>query len=264
MPEQHTPTIGMGITFTDESALQPADIATLKADAATGVDTMSAFDGPYNPETGTGPSTPPRKPGRRSSHGSKTGSPVPRAPTQSPRLPTHTHVRHASGSSFHRESPGTEHRQRFQSPKNYSSETVGGNDILPLLHTQTLGANLADQQSPIWSPAMDGKKEPSIKPATFGYDSHDATMLAQANAKNRARSSYISTNKPLTGALDSTAIAGGPAASEGGFYDSTAYWLGMYFFFNLGLTLFNKLVLVSFPFPYVGQHGDRGKKELMV
>lgn len=33
--------------------------------------------------------------------------------------------------------------------------------------------------------------------------------------------------------------------------DSTPVWLGMYFFFNLGLTLFNKVVLVSFPFPYV-------------
>lgn len=37
-----------------------------------------------------------------------------------------------------------------------------------------------------------------------------------------------------------------------GFFESTPFWLGLYFFFNLGLTLFNKLVLVSFPFPYVG------------
>jgi hypothetical protein len=36
-----------------------------------------------------------------------------------------------------------------------------------------------------------------------------------------------------------------------GFWDSPAYWLTLYFFFNLGLTLFNKVVLVSFPFPYV-------------
>ncbi|GMK54145.1 hypothetical protein CspeluHIS016_0107310 [Cutaneotrichosporon spelunceum] len=35
-----------------------------------------------------------------------------------------------------------------------------------------------------------------------------------------------------------------------GFIGSTPYWLGMYFFFNLGLTLFNKVVLVSFPFAY--------------
>lgn len=40
---------------------------------------------------------------------------------------------------------------------------------------------------------------------------------------------------------------------KAGFYDSPAYWLVLYFFFNLGLTLFNKIVLVSFPFPYVSK-----------
>jgi hypothetical protein len=30
----------------------------------------------------------------------------------------------------------------------------------------------------------------------------------------------------------------------------------MYFFFNLGLTLFNKVVLVSFPFAYVSRHSE--------
>ncbi|KAI9638239.1 TPT-domain-containing protein [Dioszegia hungarica] len=44
------------------------------------------------------------------------------------------------------------------------------------------------------------------------------------------------------------------------FTDSAAYWLGLYFFFNLGLTLFNKFVLVSFPFPYTltGLHALSG------
>ncbi|WWD17623.1 hypothetical protein CI109_102064 [Kwoniella shandongensis] len=44
------------------------------------------------------------------------------------------------------------------------------------------------------------------------------------------------------------------------FKDSVGYWLGMYFFFNLGLTLFNKVVLVSFPFPYTltGLHALSG------
>ncbi|KAJ7253040.1 triose-phosphate transporter family-domain-containing protein [Mycena haematopus] len=32
--------------------------------------------------------------------------------------------------------------------------------------------------------------------------------------------------------------------------DSPSFWLAMYFCFNLGLTLYNKGVLVSFPFPY--------------
>ncbi|WVQ82526.1 hypothetical protein IAT38_004655 [Cryptococcus sp. DSM 104549] len=44
------------------------------------------------------------------------------------------------------------------------------------------------------------------------------------------------------------------------FTDSVGYWLGMYFFFNLGLTLFNKFVLVGFPFPYTltGLHALSG------
>ena len=39
--------------------------------------------------------------------------------------------------------------------------------------------------------------------------------------------------------------------------DSAAYWLILYFMFNLGLTLFNKIVLVNFPFPYVSRVGSR-------
>ncbi len=44
--------------------------------------------------------------------------------------------------------------------------------------------------------------------------------------------------------------------------DSTAYWLTWYFAFNLGLTLFNKLVLVNFPFAYVGRgaHSDETER----
>lgn len=33
-------------------------------------------------------------------------------------------------------------------------------------------------------------------------------------------------------------------------HESQFFWLALYFFFNLGLTLYNKLVLVRFPFPY--------------
>lgn len=37
--------------------------------------------------------------------------------------------------------------------------------------------------------------------------------------------------------------------------ESTGYWLALYFMFNLGLTLYNKVVLVNFPFPYVSTSG---------
>lgn len=33
-------------------------------------------------------------------------------------------------------------------------------------------------------------------------------------------------------------------------HESQSFWLILYFFFNLGLTLYNKLILVRFPFPY--------------
>lgn len=60
-------------------------------------------------------------------------------------------------------------------------------------------------------------------------------------------------NFPLSGGSNGVAshANGGERSSKPHFTDSTAYWLGMYFFFNLGLTLFNKVVLVSFPFAYV-------------
>jgi hypothetical protein len=41
-----------------------------------------------------------------------------------------------------------------------------------------------------------------------------------------------------------------PAKPKSNFYDSQIFWLGLYFIFNLGLTLFNKSVLLRFPFPY--------------
>ena len=41
-----------------------------------------------------------------------------------------------------------------------------------------------------------------------------------------------------------------PAKPLRNVYDSQLFWLGLYFAFNLGLTLFNKGVLLRFPFPY--------------
>lgn len=46
------------------------------------------------------------------------------------------------------------------------------------------------------------------------------------------------------------------------FADSSAYWLTLYFIFNLGLTLFNKMVLVGFPYPFVSPALTMTPKEL--
>lgn len=63
------------------------------------------------------------------------------------------------------------------------------------------------------------------------------------------RSPRLQTHFPLSS--NGKARTGISSYFKEGFFDSTPFWLGLYFFFNLGLTLFNKLVLVSFPFPYV-------------
>ncbi|TXT10656.1 hypothetical protein VHUM_02161 [Vanrija humicola] len=84
----------------------------------------------------------------------------------------------------------------------------------------------------------------------------------EAAAWNRA---YPNGELPLSGANGSAAYGSEPSTSNteaaaNKFTNSTPYWLGMYFFFNLGLTLFNKVVLVSFPFPYTltGLHALSG------
>lgn len=61
-------------------------------------------------------------------------------------------------------------------------------------------------------------------------------------------------DQPYAGSRPLTSKPNGMTATQK-WFDSTPVWLGMYFFFNLGLTLFNKLVLVSFPFPYVSLLG---------
>jgi hypothetical protein len=249
MPEQQDRLIGMGITGPDNSALELPVVSDLKADAGAVTDIPSIFDEPSTSDTNAVPTTPSRSSGIEVGRSPQNRS-SPRFPSQSPAKSTLSR---------------NEQRDRMLSPKKLTFETVGGNDILPVLQTHMLGGKLADQPSPIWSPAIDGKKEPSIKPAPPGYETHEATMLAQANAKNRGRSPYgSSSNKPLTGAVASTAIGSGSIPTEGGFYDSTAYWLGLYFFFNLGLTLFNKLVLVSFPFPYVSPGPCKGSAKMTI
>lgn len=77
---------------------------------------------------------------------------------------------------------------------------------------------------------------------------------------------YLSEKQRVVGnnvrALSRPALGGQSklAAWYSKFNDSAAYWLILYFMFNLGLTLFNKIVLVNFPFPYTltGLHALSG------
>ena len=122
--------------------------------------------------------------------------------------------------------------------------------------------------SPAWSPALDPDSKPqSPNPPPYSLYRNNS----QGHGGNTSWLGY----SPVSGAginLDEKLMNGGyaafPLSGPGEPYnyptirenaptgwaaiqDSSAYWLGMYFFFNLGLTLFNKVVLQSFPFPYV-------------
>lgn len=181
----------------------------------------------------------------------------------------------ASSSSFHPSSLSAETRERIVSPTRPSFEKMQ-DQLVPPISIPSLGGVPASEGSPLWSPAIDGKKEPSIKPAPFGYDAYNPDLYAHPGAKNRARSPFPANGAgvngqgqnglakaeyqphPLTGGQAYNQATAKEVRAAGGFYDSVGYWLGLYFFFNLGLTLFNKIVLVSFPFPYVSAGAGSG------
>lgn len=107
--------------------------------------------------------------------------------------------------------------------------------------------------------ALDGYRERSghRKGSDDGYgidEKVDTPIIKPPSPYDQPYSS-----RPLT----SKGLGLSPATQK--WFESTPVWLGMYFFFNLGLTLFNKLVLVSFPFPYVSDavriHGSGTPKK---
>ncbi|KAI5450189.1 hypothetical protein NCC49_003338 [Naganishia albida] len=98
----------------------------------------------------------------------------------------------------------------------------------------------AKQEQAIEDPLAKLGFKPLVQPQTpgspFGFSIPPA---ASASSINR-RDSNAPEKVPLT--------------------ESTGYWLAWYFVFNLGLTLYNKVVLVNFPFPYTltGLHALSG------
>lgn len=179
----------------------------------------------------------------------------------------------ASSSSFYANPTGSEHRERVVSPSRPTFFDSGSNENLPSINTTSTFNALLDEKPPIYSPAIDGKKEPSIKGNPYGTsDLYDPSLYAHPNAQNssiqaRNRSPYPSSlsHNEKAGAYGAHPLTSqsynhpttNEALNKVPFKDSVGYWLGMYFFFNLGLTLFNKVVLVSFPFPYVSSSSVR-------
>lgn len=167
---------------------------------------------------------------------------------------------------------------RLVSPTHLSSSSSLHNDFLPDPHE----VGYAETDHSPCAPTIDKRREPGPRPKPYLVDHSapisDKTPLHPAEkARSRAHQhDGLPANVP-TG-RDPAFARGWPVETRnrGGwgsmvdkerghvlssgmyqtgekekFTDSQAYWLGLYFFFNLGLTLFNKFVLVSFPFPYV-------------
>ena len=160
--------------------------------------------------------------------------PIARPRTTAP-FPTTIQALAASSSSHH---PRTDSEE---SPKHVTPQT---DHNFPDIHIQS-----PDGQSP----AMDGKKEPSIKAAPAPSLSSDSYEPTRRNVFSLQSSftSYGREKFPLSEPHGPISPVSTTDTSKKPFAESTAYLLGLYFCLNLGLTLFNKVVLVSFPFPYV-------------
>ena len=149
-------------------------------------------------------------------------------------------------------------------------------------HRPSTGAMDSDRESsagwsPAWSPAFDpSSTQPSPIPLYAPlnglhdqFDAHHKTGsgswgpyapphtnggavgLGMNMEEKNGYSTFPLSGPGLAQPYNYPTIKERPTRSWATIQDSAAYWLCLYFFFNLGLTLFNKIVLVSFPFPYV-------------
>jgi hypothetical protein len=104
---------------------------------------------------------------------------------------------------------------------------------------------------------LEGTPQAIARQDYVGADKKKEPEYASPFEKREAREARY----PLSSATNGSAAHKSTTAPEPKrFYDSVPYWLALYFCFNLGLTLFNKIVLVSFPFPYTltGLHALSG------
>jgi hypothetical protein len=103
-------------------------------------------------------------------------------------------------------------------------------------------------QNPPPSPANFPKSPSAINPIFRD------PALGPRPAENRSSSSSpqppSSRNRPFYAHAPSPSLAPAVAQPLASVLDSAQAWILYYFFFNLGLTLYNKLVLVKFPFPW--------------
>ena len=134
------------------------------------------------------------------------------------------------------------------SPLLHQTEQMGRERLSP---TRGLGFKEQQQQPNHFTPAFysGGEKDDGFGTTSTGMNGNGGAQPRRFYANTTPTSYTMPGAHPLTRTSADSAKVDAPTRQ--GFYDSPAYWLILYFFFNLGLTLFNKIVLVSFPFPYV-------------
>ena len=139
------------------------------------------------------------------------------------------------------------------------SPRTTGQDTTPKARDVKLPAYIASEST------VSGSRERVVSPARPNVDQQRAYLprnVADEADSPRTRSPFSTTSLPVNLPTNHAQGISWPlsknepvraekSAVPEGFFDSPSYWLILYFFFNLGLTLFNKVVLVSFPFPYV-------------
>jgi hypothetical protein len=113
--------------------------------------------------------------------------------------------------------------------------------------------------SPNYFPKSPSAINPVFRDPSPGHPPAAAADNSRLSANNTSSSSSpqpsSSSTKPRpfyshAPSLSLGAAAPQPIADLAATLDSAQAWILYYFFFNLGLTLYNKLVLVKFPFPW--------------
>ncbi|WVQ76994.1 hypothetical protein IAR50_006673 [Cryptococcus sp. DSM 104548] len=107
------------------------------------------------------------------------------------------------------------------------------------------------------------QKESAPSDPTYSSNSYDPSNPYSPPASSPLRSAQNNNYQslfPLTGKESHLGSSPTVHKEKVKFTDSTTFWLGLYFFFNLGLTLYNKALLMSFRFPYTltGLHALSG------
>ncbi|ODN90217.1 hypothetical protein L198_06235 [Cryptococcus wingfieldii CBS 7118] len=191
-------------------------------------------------------------------------APVP-VHTQSSLHPTYTPTRPRTISPRPPSSPSGQHPQAQESSQQgFASSTAYG----AMQSEAARGRVISPQKDPGAPSPLDPSSSSSSALAYASANGYDASNPYSSPSSTPLRSHHNGGSSkdgyqslfPLTG--EESHLGSSPTVHQEKvkFTDSTTFWLGLYFLFNLGLTLYNKALLMSFRFPYTltGLHALSG------